>query len=186
MPRNRTGNILREGDRFVARILIARNKYLRIRFDPSLTEEQARARAFVLATNEDALTEEIDEQNKRKMTIPAVQQKLLQGAFAIPLSVRTGKPITPRIGGKRGRVIMTDKGNAITHEHLVATMTKKEAMKHVEAHCDGTCGVCYTCVRWRCRWCKKPSLPSYCRSCLKKSHPKMKDPKPIVEVIPWE
>lgn len=186
MPRKRTGNILREGDHFVARILIARNKYLRVHLDPSLTEAQARVRALELATSEDAIAEEVDEQNKRKMTLPSVQQKLLQGAFAIPVSVRTGKAITPRIGRKRGRVIMTDKGNAITHEHLVATMTKKEAMKRVEVHCDGTCGVCYMCMRWRCRWCKRLSLPSYCRSCLIKAHPKMKEPKPIVEIIPWE
>lgn len=71
MPRKRTGNILHEGDHFVARVLLD-GKSVRIRLEPGLSEAKARETAAFYAENPEIACEVLAQQKARKSSIAPI------------------------------------------------------------------------------------------------------------------
>jgi integrase len=72
MPRKRTGNILPEGDHFVARVLLDDGKYGRIKLPPGLSEAKAKERAAFYAENIDKALEKIEAQKAQKTNVAPI------------------------------------------------------------------------------------------------------------------
>lgn len=68
MSRKRTGNILREGDHFVARVLLDDGKYARIHLPAGLSEAKARENAAFYAENPDKARAKLESQKAQKST----------------------------------------------------------------------------------------------------------------------
>jgi integrase len=72
MPRKRTGNILREGDHFVARVLLDDGKYGRIHLSPGLSEAKAKEHAAFYAENPELAVEKIEAQKNQKAGVAPI------------------------------------------------------------------------------------------------------------------
>lgn len=72
MPRKRTGNILREGEHYVARVLLDDGKYGRIHLPAGLSEAKAKESAAFYAENLDKALEKIEAQKNQKSNIAPI------------------------------------------------------------------------------------------------------------------
>ncbi len=71
MPRKRTGNVLFEGDHYVARVLLD-GKYVRIHLPPEMTEARAKDRAEFYSQNPDKAREKLESQKAQKTGIAPI------------------------------------------------------------------------------------------------------------------
>ena len=142
MPRQRTGNILFEKDHYVARVLNSDSKYVRIHLDKGFSKEQASAEARRLAEDVERV-EQICRAKKREKASKAIARSNKLRAEA-----RKRKLIKPKLNGKSGRMLRTEKGRAVFHQHVVASLIEKtardvaKARKRAEIYdvkkCDGS------------------------------------------------
>ncbi len=152
MPRKRTGNVLWEVDHFVARVCATNRpddgKRIRIPLPKEFTKEQAQAAAQYYAANPEEVAK------------IAAQQKATKRSAAIARSNKkrakeAKRTIRPKLHGKSGRALRTEKGRVVFHQHVVASLITKTAKDiasgkrrtaiYEQKGCDGTdpiVGVC--------------------------------------------
>lgn len=152
MPRKRTGNILWETDHYVARVAACapdNGKRVRVHLDKALTKEQAQLEAQRLSADPDRVMAIIKEQKRKKASRAIAKSNKLRA------EARKRKLIKPKLHGKAGRMLRTEKGRAVFHQHVVATLIEKTAREVVKNRkradvydikgCDGTNPVVQIC-----------------------------------------
>lgn len=145
MPRKRTGNVLWESDHYVARVATTwpdNGKRVRVHLDKTLTKEQAQAEALRLSADPQRVAEIIKAQKRTKAS------KAIARSNRLRAEARKRKLIKPKLHGKSGRMLRTEKGRAVFHQHVVATLIEKTAREVVKGRkradvydikgCDGT------------------------------------------------
>lgn len=148
MPRKRTGNILREGDHFVARVLLD-GKYVRIHLPPEMSEACAKDRAEFYAENPHKAREKLESQKAQKTgTLPVPKGETFAEYAERWLDDRSRRGLSH---------VSYDRG--VLHNHVFSHLGKKEMQKitreDLEAfvvHCDDLVAQgkfrWTTCERW--------------------------------------
>ena len=149
MPRKRTGNILREGDHFVARVLLDDGKYARIHLPREFTKEQALQKVAHYVANPNEVATIVQDRKRQ------ARAKSISRANRMRAKAKKKGVIKPKLHGKNGRALRTEKGRVVFHQHVVASLVTKTAAEIVKGKrraaiyetkgCDGSDPVVRNC-----------------------------------------
>lgn len=137
MAKQRTGTVIKDGPRWYAVVTVPngprKGTRFKYRLPDNMTEEQAKAEALRLSTDSDEV--------ERLSRLPKRQ--------------RNKKRIVPKLHGKAGRALRTEKGRVVFHQHVVASLVTKTAAEIVKGKrreaiyeikgCDGSDPVVRIC-----------------------------------------